>query len=157
MTLELSFRRTVKSTINTSEKASSSGTEKAKANSKYKPGTGKLGWPCNGTVIKKFSKSHNGIDIKVPAGTQIHASEDGTVIKVGTDKKLGKNVIIKHSNGLKTKYACCSSISVKKGRKVKKGDVIAKAGSTGSEAQKAQCHFSVQKNGAWKDPAKYVK
>ena len=156
MTLELSYKKTVKSTVNTSDKASSTGTEKAKANAKYKPGSGKLGWPCNGTVITKFSKKHQGIDIKVPSGTQIHAAEAGTVAKVGKDKKLGKNVTIKHSSGLRTRYANCSSISVKKGRKVKKGDVIAKAGSTGSP-KKPQCHFAVQKNGVWKDPSKYLK
>lgn len=159
MTLELSFKTAVKSTVSTgtSEKAGSKGTQKAKANSKYKAGSGKLGWPCNGKVIAKFSKNHQGIDIQVPSGTQIHAAAAGTVTKVAKkDKKLGKNVTIKHSNGLKTRYANCSSISVKKGKKVKKGDVIAKAGSTGS-AKKSQCHFAVQKNGTWKDPAKYLK
>lgn len=161
MTLELSFKRTVDSTIKSSEKASSSGTQKAKANAKYKAGKGKLGWPCNGTVIKKFnnksgSKKHLGIDIKVASGTQIHAAEAGTVAKVGKDKTIGKNVVIKHSNGLKTTYGNCSSISVKKGQKVKKGDVVAKAGSTGS-AKKPQCHFGVQKNSKWKDPAGYLK
>lgn len=142
MTLEMTFKKLVKS------KKQSSG---------YDPGTGKLGWPCNGKVTKKFSKKHPGIDIKVKAGTKIHAAEAGKVVAAGKDKKLGKTVVIKHSSGLKTKYGSCSQVTVKKGRKVKKGDVIAKAGSTGSEASKAQCHFGVQKNGTWKDPSKYVK
>ena len=116
----------------------------------------------NGTVIKKFSnakgkKKHLGIDIKVASGTQIHAAEAGTVASVSKDKTLGKTVTIKHKNGLKTIYACCSSVSVKKGQKVKKGAVIAKAGSSGSEAKKAQCHFGVKKNNAWKNPLSYVK
>ena len=160
MILELKFKQLVDSTINKST-ASSSGTQKAKNNASYNPGKGKLGWPCNGNVIKKFnnkkgSKQHHGIDIKVASGTQIHAAEAGTVTKVGTDKTLGKNLVIKHKNGLKTTYGNCSSISVKKGKKVKKGDVIAKAGSTGS-AKKPQCHFGVQKNSTWKDPQSYLK
>ena len=165
MTLELSFRSAVKSTITEStesSKSSGSNTKSGKANAKYTPGKGKLGWPCNGDVIKKYKNKkgaakHLGIDIKVASGTQIHAAEAGTVAKVGTkDKTLGKNVTIKHKNGLKTIYGNCSSITVKKGKKVKKGDVIAKAGSTGS-AKKPQCHFAVQKNGAYKDPASYLK
>ena len=160
MTLELSFKKAVNSTVK-SEKASSSGTQKAKSNAKYKAGNGKLGWPCNGTVIKKFinkkgSTKHLGIDIKVASGTQIHAAEAGTVTKVGKDKKLGKVVTIKHSNGLKTTYGNCSSITVKQGKKVKKGDIIAKAGSTG-DAKKPQCHFGVQKNSTYKDPQSYLK
>ena len=162
MTLELSFKAAVKSTINTGSKSSGAKTQAGKNNSKYKAGKGKLGWPCNGTVIKKFSnakgkKKHLGIDIKVASGTQIHASEAGTVASVSKDKTLGKTVTIKHKNGLKTIYACCSSVSVKKGQKVKKGAVIAKAGSSGSEAKKAQCHFGVKKNNAWKNPLSYVK
>ena len=161
MTLELSFKTAVNSTVKSTEKASSKGTEKAKSNAKYSAGKGKLGWPCNGSVIKKFnnksgSKKPLGIDIKVASGTQIHAAEAGTVTKAGKDKTLGKEVIIKHSNGLKTYYGNCSSITVKKGKKVKKGDVIAKAGSTG-DAKKPQCHFGVQKNNTWKDPQSYVK
>lgn len=160
MTLELSFKKAVKSNLTEAEK-SGSGTQKSKANAKYKAGSGKLGWPCNGKVIKKFankkgSSKHQGIDIQVASGTQIHAAEAGKVVKVGENATLGKNVTIKHSGGLKTIYGNCSSISVKKGRKVKKGDVIAKAGSTGS-AIKPQCHFGVIKNGAYKDPLKYVK
>lgn len=143
MTLEMTFKKLV--------------TTPTTPDPGYDPGTGKLGWPCNGTVTKKFSKKHQGIDIRVKSGTKIHAAEAGTVTKVGKDKKMGKNVVIKHSGGLKTKYCCCSSVSTKKGRKVKKGDVIAKAGSTGSEASKAQCHFGVWKNGKWVDPSKYVK
>ena len=162
MTLELSFKAAVKSTINPGSKSSGAKTQAGKNNSKYKAGKGKLGWPCNGTVIKKFSnakgkKKHLGIDIKVASGTQIHAAEAGTVASVSKDKTLGKTVTIKHKNGLKTIYACCSSVSVKKGQKVKKGAVIAKAGSSGSEAKKAQCHFGVKKNNAWKNPLSYVK
>ena len=144
MTLELSFKKLLNSPT-------------TPADPNYNPGTGKLGWPCNGTISKKFSKKHHGIDIKVKSGTKIHAAEVGKVTKVGKDTKLGKNIVITHSGGLKTKYACCSSISVKKGKKVKKGDVIAKAGSTGSEAEKVQCHFEVTKSGTWKDPSKYLK
>lgn len=161
MTLELQFKKTVDSTVKTTEKASSTGTAKAKSNAKYKPGKGKLGWPCNGTVTKKFnnksgSKKHLGIDIKVASGTQIHAAEAGTVTKAGKDKTLGKVVVIQHKNGLKTKYGNCSSITVKKGKKVKKGDVIAKAGSSGN-AKKPQCHFAVLKNNKYVNPQSYVK
>lgn len=159
MTLELSFKKAVKSTITDTPEGSN--TQKGKANAAYNPGSGKLGWPCNGKVIKKYKNQsgaakHLGIDIQVASGTQIHAAEAGTVFKSGNNKTLGKHVVIKHSNGLKTTYGNCSSVSVKKGKKVKKGDVIAKAGSTG-DAKKPQCHFGVQKNNSWQDPTKYVK
>lgn len=144
MTLEMSFKKLLNSPTTPADPA-------------YDPGTGKLGWPVNGKITKKFSKKHHGIDIQAKAGTKIHAAEAGTVTKVGKDSKLGKNIVIKHKGGLKTKYACCSAITVKKGKKVKKGDAIAKVGSTGSEAKKAQCHFEVTKSGAWKNPSGYLK
>lgn len=165
------FKRTVNSTGKTEEESEDAdegitieiveGTEKAKADAGYKAGEGTLGWPCTGNVIKKYKNQngatkHLGIDIKVASGTKIRAAEAGTVTKAGKDNALGKKIVIKHANGLKTIYGCCSAINVKKDQKVKKGDVIAKAGSTG-EAKKPQCHFGVQKNGVWKDPENYLK
>lgn len=152
---------TTKTATKTATKTTKTGTAKKKADNEYKAGSGKLGWPCNGDVIKKFTSTdgktgHLGIDIKAPSGTQIHAAKAGTVTKVGKSDKWGKNLVIKHDDGLKTFYANCSAVNVKKNQKVKKGDVVGKVGSTGN-AKSPQCHFGVQKDSVWKDPSKYLK
>lgn len=161
MTLEMVFKKAVRSSVNPDAGKTNSQTQASKNDKKYNPGKGKLAWPCNGTIIKKYqnkkgSTKHLGIDIKAASATKIHAAEAGTVTRAGKDKNLGKVITIVHTGGLKTTYGNLSTITVKKGKRVKKGDVIGKVGSTG-DAKKPQCHFAVQKNNAYKDPKTYLK
>lgn len=76
-------------------------------------------------------KFHRGIDIPAPQNTDILSSDDGIVIFSGSQNGYGNVVKIKHFDGKKTVYAHNTSNVVKEGDIVKKGQVIAKVGTTG--------------------------
>jgi murein DD-endopeptidase MepM/ murein hydrolase activator NlpD len=75
---------------------------------------------------------HKGIDYSAPLGAPVMAANDGVVALTAEDFKLhGKTVVINHGQGVCTLYLHLSKILVQPGQKVKKGEVIAKVGSTG--------------------------
>lgn len=88
----------------------------------------------NGNVVRTDSETHrniDGIDIKAKVGTEVKASAEGVVDEVGTSADMGSYVVIKHTNEYKSIYGNLDkNISVKKGGKVKVGDLIGKTGST---------------------------
>ena len=121
-------------------------------NGYQKSGQGILDWPVSGFRITQrygntnFAKSnpqfystgfHNGVDLAVPLGTEVRAAADGVVKGFGnTDlypgcRSWGGWVLVEHENGLSTMHAHLSSVIVKSGQKVKRGQVIAYSGSTG--------------------------
>lgn len=91
-------------------------------------------------------EKHSGLDIPAPYGTPVKAAADGTVISSGYLGSYGNAVIISHGSSLYTLYGHNSSLVVSSGTKVKKGDTIAKVGSTGSSTGN-HCHFEVRKGG----------
>lgn len=88
---------------------------------------------------------HNGIDIPAPKNTSVLASDDGIVIFAGYKNGYGNVVEIKHFDNKKTLYAHNNSIAVKTGQVVKRGQVIAKVGSTGNSTGN-HVHFEVKIN-----------
>jgi hypothetical protein len=94
---------------------------------------------------------HKGIDIAVPAGTDIRAAHEGTVTYAGFVSSYGNIVVVEDGEGLVTKYAHCDSISASAGQTVAAGEVIAKAGSTGNSTG-PHLHFEVIKNGEYLNP-----
>jgi murein DD-endopeptidase MepM/ murein hydrolase activator NlpD len=72
-----------------------------------------------------------GIDIGLPAGTEILAGFDGEVIYAGYDGGYGNIVAIRNKDGIQARYAHCDSLLVDVGQKVEKGDAIATVGNTG--------------------------
>ena len=74
---------------------------------------------------------HQGVDFPTWYGAPVKCTADGVIEKVGWIRGYGKTVIINHLYGIKTLYAHNSRFLVTKGMKVKKGQVIAEAGSTG--------------------------
>ncbi len=89
---------------------------------------------------------HYGIDISTNTGNPIMATADGIVIKVQTDKYLGKNVTISHGNGFTTVYGHMSNFAVKAGQKVKRRDIIGYIGQTG-KAVGPHVHYEVWRDG----------
>ena len=88
----------------------------------------------------------NAVDLAGPYGSPIYAAAAGTVIKAtsgGWGGGYGKYIMIRHSNGVVTLYAHASRILVKRGQKVKKGQVIARMGSTGRSTG-SHVHFEVR-------------
>ncbi len=89
-------------------------------------------------AIKTYkSQWHNGIDIAAPVGTELYASDDGTVINMGNQDKFcpraayGKFIVIKHNNGLTTLNSHMSLQIVSIGQKVARGQLIGYVGKTG--------------------------
>lgn len=120
----------------------------------------RFGWRTytdkNGNLIHS---DHKGIDLAVAYNAPIYAAKSGTVLSVGTSTGYGKLVVIVHDNGTQTRYAHCTSISVKVGEYVLQGEEIARVGSTGNATGNC-CHFEIRirENGVWTpyDPLKYL-
>ena len=118
-------------------------------------------WPVNGRVITAFGpkpsgQQNDGINVSVPEGTPIKAAEDGVVAYAGNEPKTyGNLVLVRHSNGYVTAYAHASEIMVKRDDPVKRGQIIAKAGQTGSVAA-PQLHFEIRKGSTPVDPAPFL-
>ena len=98
---------------------------------------------------------HWGIDISTNLGNPIMATADGIVIKVETDKYLGKNVTISHGNGYTTIYGHMSNFAVRAGQKVKRRDIIGYVGQTGKAAG-PHVHYEVWKDGKRIDPRNFL-
>ncbi len=102
--------------------------------------------PAPGSTRTQGIHGWNAIDMAAPIGSNIYAAADGVVIKAssgGWGGGYGTYVMIKHPNGLVTMYAHNSKLLVQKGEKVKKGQVIAKMGSTGRSTG-SHVHFEVR-------------
>lgn len=89
------------------------------------------------------SGRHTGLDFAAPSGTRIDAVADGKVVFAGYAGAYGKAVIIKHSDGKRSLYAHMSSLSTKKGKKVRSGQKIGKVGATGNTTG-PHLHFEVR-------------
>ncbi len=118
-------------------------------------------WPARGRVISEFGPKPNGqhndgINLAVPEGTSVKAAEDGVVIYSGNELKgYGNLVLVRHSDGWVTAYAHNSSLTVERGDSVRRGQVLAKAGATGSVDQ-PQVHFELRKGSRPIDPTPYL-
>ncbi|MEQ1578457.1 MAG: peptidoglycan DD-metalloendopeptidase family protein [Hyphomicrobium sp.] len=122
---------------------------------------GKLRWPVQGKIISGFGQrsdgTHNdGVNLAVPMGTDIHAAEEGSVAYAGSELKgYGNLILVRHDNGWVTAYAHSDELLVKRGDRVKRGQVIAKAGKSGSVDQ-PQVHFEVRQGQKPVDPAPFM-
>lgn len=107
--------------------------------------------------ITKTRKHHHGIDFSAPTGTDVYATADGVVITARSRPKgYGIMVEISHSDGKYiTRYAHLDSYLVKEGQEVKKGDVIAKVGSSGV-SRGPHLHYEIRIDGQPVDPEDYI-
>ena len=118
-------------------------------------------WPVKGRVIAQFGTrpdgGHNdGIDLAVPQGTSVQAAENGVVAYAGNELKgYGNLVLVRHANNWVSAYAHNEEILVKRGEKVRRGQVLAKAGATGAVNQPL-VHFELRKGSRPVDPTKYM-
>ena len=118
-------------------------------------------WPVKGHIVSGFGTKadggHNdGINISVPQGTPVRAAENGVVAYAGNELKgYGNLVLVRHANNWVSAYANNEQILVKRGDKVSRGQVIAKAGTGGSVSQ-PQVHFELRKGSRPVDPTKYM-
>ena len=124
-------------------------------------------WPCpsSSRITSGFggrssptegaSSNHKGTDIGASSGSDIVAAADGTVTISTYSYSAGNYIMINHGGGVSTVYMHCSKLLVSVGETVKKGQVIAKVGSTGYSTG-PHLHFGVRVNGAYVNPSQYV-
>lgn len=118
-------------------------------------------WPVQGKVLVKFGaqpggRHNDGINIAARRGATVVAAESGVVAYAGNELRgFGNLLLIKHADGYMTAYAHNDALLVKRGQKVRKGDAIARVGSSGSVG-KPQLHFEIRKGRKAVDPLRYL-
>lgn len=107
-------------------------------------------WPVQGRVISRFGPKpgglHNdGLNIAAPRGTPIRAAENGVVVYAGSELAgFGNMVLLKHADGYVTAYAHAADVLVRRGDQVRRGQAIARVGSSGN-VDRPQLHFEIRK------------
>lgn len=96
-------------------------------------------------------KAHRGIDYAAKTGTPVVAAGNGTVIKAGYNKYNGNYVFIRHGQQYVTKYLHLHKRKVKRGEKVKQGELIGTVGATG-RVTGAHLHYEFLVNGVHRNP-----
>jgi murein DD-endopeptidase MepM/ murein hydrolase activator NlpD len=120
-------------------------------------GSGKFLWPVSGKIVSPFGPKegglHNdGINVAAPLGTPVRAAENGVVVYAGNELRgFGNLLLVRHADGWVSAYAHCDALLVKRGASVKRGQVIARVGQTGSVGA-PQLHFELRKSGQAVDP-----
>ena len=122
---------------------------------------GKLTAPLSGRITSPFGYRkhpisgkldfHKGIDIAAPEGTVIHAAASGTVTEAGSSDSYGNYIVVRHSDDFQTVYGHCQTLLARKGDRVRRGDRIAKAGSTGISTG-PHLHFEIKAGGFHGNP-----
>lgn len=122
-------------------------------------------WPVKGWVTSHFGPRispftgeealHDGLDIGTAPNTPVQAPAAGTVAAVGFDAKMGNIVNLEHGYGFQTQYGHLAKVLVKKGQKVKRGDVIGLVGSTGFSTG-PHLHYLLKVNNQPVNPQFYI-
>lgn len=132
------------------------------------PTTGEYAWPLPvaGRITSTFgyrkaptagaSSYHKGVDIAVNTGTNVLACKEGKVVLAKYSASAGNYVAIYHGGGIYSYYMHCSQLKTSVGKRVQKGQVIAKSGSTGISTG-PHLHFAMFKSGNYVNPMYYVK
>ncbi|MDO9529471.1 MAG: M23 family metallopeptidase [Syntrophales bacterium] len=122
-------------------------------------------WPVMGWVTSEFGyrisaftgkrEFHRGIDIAAKVGKEVVAPADGIVVDAYREPGMGNTVKINHRNGITTYYGHLMKVAVKKGKRVKRGDVIGYIGNSGRSTG-PHLHYSVFLNGVPVNPGRYL-
>ena len=122
-------------------------------------------WPVKGWLSSQFGYRaspftgrqtfHEGIDIASRMNNEVMATASGVVVFAGPKSGFGHLVTIDHGYGYMTRYGHNSSLTVKVGEKVEKGQVIAKVGSSG-QSTGPHVHYEVLVNGIPVNPLKFI-
>lgn len=123
------------------------------------PSSGVFLWPAEGKILSKFGAKGNGlhndgVNIAVAEGSPVRVTQNGVVAYVGNELKgYGNLLLVRHDNGWVSAYAHNKELLVTRGQTVRKGDLIALAGQTGSVTS-PQVHFELRKGAKPVDPLK---
>lgn len=121
-------------------------------------GTSHWLWPTNGRLITQYSATdplRKGIDLEGKQGDPVKAAKAGSVVYAGSGLAgYGQLLIVKHDEQFLSAYAHNNKLLVAEGDAVKKGQVIAEVGSSGTDKNKL--HFEIRKSGKPVDPLLYL-
>jgi murein DD-endopeptidase MepM/ murein hydrolase activator NlpD len=119
------------------------------------------GWPVSGPISSQFGprispideelRFHAGVDIAVPVGTPVKATQAGEVVQAGANGAYGLAVVVRHEGGFETLYAHNSVVPARVGQRVERGEIIAYAGNTGVSTG-PHLHYEVHYQGRPIDP-----
>lgn len=126
------------------------------------PGTDPSMWPLTvpGFVTQPLVESgadddHPGVDIAVPSDSYILAAGAGEVVEAAEHPVYGQFVLLDHGNGMRSLYGHASELVVERGRRVRRGEVIALSGSTGRSTA-PHLHFEILRGARPIDPLSMV-
>jgi murein DD-endopeptidase MepM/ murein hydrolase activator NlpD len=105
--------------------------------------------------ILHISRPHEGIDISAPMGAPVVAPASATVMRVARENGYGLVLELNHGNGIVTKFAHLSRVSVKEGQRVTRGQLVANVGNSGLSTG-PHLHYEIHVNGKVVDPLTYV-
>ena len=149
-------------------------TAPAESTAATEPTAGKLKtcMPVQGEVLSPYAmevlsynqttrdwRTHNGIDLAAPAGTDVLAAADGEVYTVYEDDRMGTTVVIRHDGGYTTRYcSLATEVAVSAGQEVSMGQAIGTVGTTAlmENALGDHVHFSVTKDDEPVDPTAFL-
>lgn len=127
---------------------------------------GALNWPVDGEILERFGRSrhpvyntevvNNGVDIRAPRGTAVHAVESGEVVYADFNGGYGLMVILDHDGGDYSLYAHLDRASVSIGQRVTKGQAIGTVGESGSLVG-PKLHFEIRQGGRAVDPIGWLR
>ncbi|WP_019037887.1 M23 family metallopeptidase [Psychroflexus tropicus] len=104
--------------------------------------------------ILKYRKMHNGMDFSAPTSTEVFATGNATVKKARRTSGFGNLIVLDHGFGYETYYAHLNEFNVRRGQKVKRGEIIGYVGNTGLSTA-PHLHYEVHKNGKVVNPINF--
>ena len=100
------------------------------------------------------TRFHEGMDFSAPTGTDIYATGDGVVVKMGWQTGYGNTIVIDHGFGYQTLYAHLKEFRTQRGKRVVRGEVIGGVGNTGKSSG-PHLHYEVHKDGRVVNPVNF--
>ena len=121
----------------------------------------RFAWPVDGRILSGFGakpggRFNDGVNLKASAGAPVRAAGDGVVAYAGDAiPGFGNLLLVKHAGGWVSAYGHNDALLVTRGTRIARGDIIARAGATGS-VNEAQLHFELRKGRTPIDPVKVI-
>lgn len=122
-------------------------------------------WPLRGYIASGYGRRsdpftgeiewHQGVDITANRGTPVRTTADGVVLDAANSPTYGKNVVVSHGFGAVTRYAHLSRIEVRRGQRLRRGEVVGRVGNTG-RSRAPHLHYEVWLNGRAQNPLDHI-
>lgn len=105
--------------------------------------------------VLNVNRPHEGVDVSAPVGAPIRATANGRVVEIGRQPGYGRIVEISHGHGFRTLYGHVSELTVSRGERIERGDVIARVGETGLTSG-PNVHYEVHVDGRPVNPSRFL-